>query len=98
MKEIESLKVLTTPENLQQTFTYYLNRSACAIPDGTSVILTGGFLGPSETFSFESTSKVTRYINEREIKELPGLNYGRHSHGCAGFSKDSEQVNDIIKI
>ena len=48
---------------------------------------------------FTVKNKVSRYFShESSVTELPDLNFGRHSHGCAGFSRDNEQVGVISFI
>ena len=45
---------------------------------------------------FTVKNKVSRYFShESSVTELPDMNFGRHSHGCAGFSRDNEQVGVI---
>ena len=62
---------------------------ACAIPDGESVVLTGGESGAIR-------SKVSRYNKDGWMEDLPDLNMGRWAHGCAGYKRGSEQV--LLKI
>ena len=58
---------------------------ACAIPDGDSVVLTGGMM---------TLNKVSRYqMDQGWVEDLPELNIGRRYHGCASFTKDDEQVS-----
>ena len=51
-------------------------RSSCAIDMGDSVILTGGSY---------SLNKVTELRIDGSYTELPELNTGRQSHGCASY-------------
>ena len=51
-------------------------RSSCAIDMGDSVILTGGSY---------SLNKVTKLRIDGSYTELPELNTGRQSHGCASY-------------
>ena len=58
---------------------------ACAIPDGESVVLTGGEKGIIR-------SKVSRYNKDGWMEDLADLNMGRWGHGCAGYKRGSGQV------
>eukprot|EP00091_Calanus_sinicus_P014715 TRINITY_DN3235_c1_g1_i1.p1 TRINITY_DN3235_c1_g1~~TRINITY_DN3235_c1_g1_i1.p1 ORF type:complete len:145 (+),score=32.76 TRINITY_DN3235_c1_g1_i1:207-641(+) len=49
---------------------------SCAIPDGKSVLLTGGYY---------TLQRVSRYDATGYVAELPGLNTGRYHHGCGVF-------------
>ena len=61
---------------------------ACAIPDGDSVVLTGGMM---------TLNKVSRYqMDQGWVEDLPELKFGRYYHGCAVFAKDDEQVNKFV--
>jgi len=62
----------------------YDTQFACAIPDQTTVIITGG----------EMTQRiVSRYGTGGHIEDLPSLNHGRENHGCGAYTDDSgEQV------
>ena len=51
-------------------------RGGCVIPDGDSMVLTGGF---------ERWKHVTRYPGN---SELPQLNDERSNHGCSSFLLD----------
>jgi hypothetical protein len=63
--------------------TYY--RHACAIPDGDSVLLTGGYY---------SKQRVSRYDATGYMADLPGLNEGRFAHGCGAYLRqDGTQVS-----
>jgi len=66
----------------------YETRYACAIPDQTTVIITGGERTPST---------VSRYGTGGHIEDLPSLNQGRDSHGCGAYTDDSgEQVLLVV--
>ena len=53
---------------------YY--RSACAIPDGDSVILTGGRY---------TKQTVSRYDSTGYVGNLADLRVGRYNHGCGSY-------------
>ena len=58
-------------------------RNACAIPDGDSVVLTGG----------KSTkTKVSRYNRAGWVEDMPDLNLPRATHGCAAVDINNEKV------
>jgi len=62
----------------------YTTTNACAINEGTTVIITGGTKTPNI---------VSRYGTAGHIVDLPSLNQGRHGHGCGSYTDDSgEQV------
>ena len=72
-------------------YNYNIFSYACAIPEGDSVVLTGGMITTSYVSMAES--RVTRYrIDQGWVKDLPELNIGRYYHGCAAFTKDDEEV------
>jgi len=61
---------------------------ACAIPDQTTVIITGGVF---------TQRTVSRYGSEGHIEDLPSLNQGRAEHGCGAYTDDSgEQVLLVV--
>ena len=68
----------------------------CSIPDGDSVLLTGGFNSVVDCPSpGEVSSKVHRYTQDLGwVEDLPDLKDGRYGHGCASFTMDAEQVTD----
>ena len=71
-------------------YTNFLFRLACAIPDGDSVIMTGGY---NYTNWEMSLTRVSRYTREQGWGEdLPDLIFGREDHGCASYTKDDEEV------
>ena len=51
----------------------------CGIPDGNSVILTGGVW---------TRNKVSRYNVDGWLEDLPDLTIGRGSHGCASYTDE----------
>ena len=55
-------------------------RGGCVIPDGDSMVLTGGY---------ERWKHVTRYLNSMMTStQLPQLNDERSNHGCSSFLLD----------
>ena len=59
-------------------------KKSCAIPDGDSLVITGGMM---------SLKKVVRYTGQQGNRELlPDMNEGRYNHGCAAFTKETEKV------
>ena len=63
---------------------------ACAIPDGNSVVLTGGMM---------TLNKVSRYqMDQGWVEDLPELKFGRYYHGCAAFTKEDEKVRLFLNI
>ena len=72
-------------------YTHFLLRLACAIPDGDSVIMTGGYNYSSG--GNDSLTRVSRYTREQGwVEDLPELLIGREDHGCASYTKDDEKV------
>ena len=72
-------------------YTNFLFRLACAIPDGDSVILTGGYNYSSG--GNDSLTRVSRYNRKLGwVEDLPELKIGREDHGCASYTKDDEKV------
>ena len=66
----------------------FLFSYACAIPDGDSVVLTGGMF---------TENKVSRYqMDQGWVEDLPDLKFGRVYHGCAAFTKDDKQVRKNV--
>merc|ERR1719312_701714 len=66
----------------------YHTRVACAIPDQTTVIITGGV---------STLHTVSRYGTSGHIEDLPSLNQGRNNHGCGVYTDDSgEQVLLVV--
>ena len=62
----------------------YKSKKSCAIPDGDSLVITGGMV---------FVKKVVRYTSRQGNRELlPDMNEGRYSHGCAAFTKETEKV------
>ena len=72
------------PNTMAMTTILFYSR-ACAIPDGESVVLTGGEKGIIR-------SKVSRYNKDGWMEDLADLNMGRWGHGCAGYKRGSGQV------
>ena len=54
------------------------------IPDGDSMVLTGGNHG--------AVTNVTRYNRTGLVEHLPNLVQGRSSHGCSSFLSDGAKV------
>ena len=62
----------------------YGSKKSCAIPDGDSLVITGGI---------NFVKKVVRYTSRQGNRELlPDMNEGRYLHGCAAFTKETEKV------
>ena len=67
----------------------------CSIPDGNSVLLTGGFHFCVEWWcsGAPAGSKVHRYTQAQGwVEDLPDLIHGRYGHGCAALTMNQEQV------
>ena len=64
----------------------HIFRRACAIPDGDSVVITGGVMS-------ETRKKASRYNRQGWVEDLPDMSIGRFHHGCAGYTKNGEQVS-----
>ena len=62
-----------------------LSRGSCAIDDGQSVILTGGFEG-EKTKDGEVLKRVSRYDLTGLVAELPEMLSERAHHACAGYT------------
>ena len=58
-------------------------RSACSIELEELVILTGGE---------DTLTKVTVYNKDGFLADWPGLQTGRHSHGCGHFVNSDNKV------
>ena len=72
-------------------YNYDIFSYACAIPEGDSVVLTGGIIITSYVAMAES--RVSRYrIDQGWLEDLPVLKVGRYLHGCTAFTKDDEEV------
>eukprot|EP00092_Neocalanus_flemingeri_P010981 GFUD01011824.1.p1 GENE.GFUD01011824.1~~GFUD01011824.1.p1 ORF type:complete len:447 (+),score=101.01 GFUD01011824.1:59-1399(+) len=61
-------------------------RSACAIADKDSVIITGGNDGKTVS------STVARYNLQGHVENLPEMNQGRSSHGCGSYISGGTMV------
>ena len=65
-------------------------RSACSIELEELVILTGGE---------DTLTKVTVYNKDGFLADWPGLQTGRHSHGCGHFvNSDNEVVRQGLNL
>ena len=62
---------------------------ACAISDGSEVVLTGGFGNRKE---------ATVYDINGFVQDLPLLNIGRQYHACSSFVQGSNTVRNWIII
>ena len=60
---------------------------ACAISDGSEVVLTGGF---------GNRRDVTAYNLDGFVEDLPLLNIGRQYHACSSFVQGSNTVRNWI--
>ena len=56
---------------------------SCLIGLGDSFVITGGK---------ESPHKVTQYIQDGRLNELPELNVGRTSHGCSSYVDSNKNI------
>ena len=74
---------LIKPCHLTPDLNFNQCRGACSIPLGDQLVLTGG--GDTRT-------TVSRYGKDGWVKDMPSLNQGRYSHGCAAFMIGSERV------
>ena len=70
--------------NSVRNYVYYSD--ACAIPDGDSVIITGGNGGIS------TQNTVSVYNIEGWQQDLPPLNTGRYDHACSSYMSDERRV------
>ena len=62
---------------------------ACAIPDGDTVIITGG----------ESTKNTVSVYNvEGWQEDLPPLNTGRYHHACSSFWSGERRVYELDQM
>ena len=81
--------------NINDQFIMYFS-DACSIPDGASVLVTGGSRDLEEyAYYYDGgigSSKVRRYNLEGWVEDLPDLTVGRRMHGCAAFTMEEEQV------
>ena len=70
----------------------------CSIPDGDSVLLTGGHCYWGLCYwgkPLQASSKVSRYTREEGwVEDLPDMNQGRYGHGCTAFTMNQEQVRE----
>ena len=62
-------------------------RSACAIPDTDTVVITGG---DDDNNPIHTT--VSRYDVEGWVEDLPELITGRYDHACAGYTSGGRKV------
>ena len=69
-----------------QMLPYYCYSYACAIDLGQTVVITGGHW---------TMRRVTEYNEDGQTKELPKLDRGRRSHGCASYV---DKENRIVMI
>ena len=70
-------------------FTYFIFSEACAIPDGDSMLVTGGFF---------TLTTVSRYSKAQGwVEDLPDLAVGRVRHGCTSFSMDNQEVTSVYQ-
>ena len=67
------------------------SRGSCAIDDGDSVILTGGFEG-WKTKDGIVDGRVSRYDLTGFVEELPQMMIGRAEHACARYNEGSQKV------
>ena len=61
---------------------------ACAIADGNSVIITGGYRD-------DYLDDVTRYNMEGYVETLPNLLLARDHHGCTSFVLNGKKVSNL---
>ena len=59
-------------------------RYACAIPDGDTLIVTGGWHPPGNL--------VTRYNSNGFVEDMPELLKPRWGHGCGFYVSDGQNV------
>ena len=71
--------------DLDQAEKPLFSRGSCAIDDGDSVILTGGFEG-EKTEEGEVLKRVSRYDLTGLVEELPEMSSERAHHACAGYT------------
>ena len=56
------------------------------------MVITGGVMS-------ETRKKASRYNRQGWVEDLPDMSIGRFHHGCAGYTKNGEQVEDFtVKI
>ena len=67
--------------NSVRNYVYYSD--ACAIPDGDTVIITGGL---------NNLNTVSIYNVEGWQQDLPPLNTGRYDHACTSYWSDERRV------
>ena len=67
---------------------FHFSSYACAINDGSEVVLTGGFGNRRE---------VTLYNLDGFVEDLPLLNIGRQYHACSSFVQGSNTVRNWNK-
>jgi len=66
----------------------YKTKDACSIQFEDFVVITGGF---------STKTIVSRYDENGWVMDLPGLNSGRHSHGCGHFyNNDNNMVYLVV--
>jgi len=64
-------------------------RWTCAIPDGNSVILSGG----EDPSNNAGRKVVSRYNSQGKVEDMPNLIRGRYAHGCGSYKQsDGSQV------
>ena len=62
----------------------HVPRDACTIPEGGTVLVTGGRF---------TKFRATRYSRTKGwVKDLPDLKVGRLEHGCAAFTVGDKKV------
>ena len=78
----------TNPTQKGNLLTFSLLRLSCSIPDGDSVVVTGGHF---------SKGNVVRYNESGFVEDLPELITGRFSHACSWYiNSQNKKVNDYI--
>ena len=66
---------MVRPQNQTLVQQYHLDRGACAIDDGPTVLISGG----------SGRKDVERYNSSGLVDTLPSLNFGRITHGCSKY-------------
>ena len=67
---------------------------ACAIPDGDSVLVTGG---PHVVWQLPGSAGVRRYSRHGWVEDLPDMEQGRRLHACAAFTREEERVSSRLR-
>ena len=67
---------------IKQTLIFFL-RNACSLPDGDTVVVTGGQYTQPE---------VSRYNENGFVETLPNLVTGRWTHSCSWFINDDRKM------